>query len=450
MDKKYNFTNATWCAMPWSSIQISTSGNYKICCFAGHGFGRDWEGNVVHVLTHTMKEALNSTLHRQVRRSQAFNQRDPQCETCWTKEFAHARQIKEGHYAKEGEYGVSYRIDRTYDHMAKLDGVVQMQDAPLLMKPDGSIDVQPVFLDIRFSNLCNAKCIQCSPDDSSLWYSDYVQLYGTDKFQVGPVEYTIKQEGNKYVSDMPKWHDSPIWWNQFDEIKHHLRHIYVTGGEPFVQPSHDEMLDRFIAADLAKDIVLDYDTNLQQVNTKLLERLKHFKEVRFAVSLDDTEKRYELIRFPSSWKKLLENLEKIKDLPNLPTPRISMCIGFFSPFAQSRVIPFFSARGYTRFPIRLIRKPSVFKLEWYPTALKKQIIEKYDTIDIHPRWKGATLGYLKNTLNSHTDDECLKMIKGFIMRMDGLDRLRGTDWKDTFPEVAEMLRSHYGDSLPEV
>jgi MoaA/NifB/PqqE/SkfB family radical SAM enzyme len=446
------FSKTTFCSLPWSSIQINPSGNFKICCFSGndgnHGIAFDDDGKVMNVLTHSLEDAFNSTLHKELRLAQSRNERHPVCRVCWDKEFAHARQLSDVGHEVNIHNGVSHRISRTFNHLAGLPESVSVGDAASRMRSDGSIDAIPIFLDIRFSNLCNAKCIQCEPQYSTLWYDDHVALNDTDVFNVGRVTYKLEKQGHKYVSDMPKWHDSPVWWEQFDRIKHRLKRIYVVGGEPFIQPAHDEMLDRLIAADLAKDITLEYDTNLMAINGKILERLNKFKGISLAVSLDDIEQRYELIRFPSKWDRLNENLEKIKSIYNRDETRISMCVGTFSVYAPSRVIPYFLERGFKRFPIRLLRSPSCYDMAWLPNAIKKRIIESYDSIDIPVRYKAETVGYLKNRMDQCNEEKSEMWMRSFIQRMDMLDKLRGTDWKSVMPDVVDLLRWHYGSRLP--
>jgi MoaA/NifB/PqqE/SkfB family radical SAM enzyme len=454
------FSKTTFCSLPWSSIQINPSGNFKICCFSGndgnHGVGLDAEGNVMNVLTHSIEDAMNSELHKELRLAQSRNERHPVCRVCWDKELAHARQMLDSKHEANVYKGVSqasiynsvsHRIGRTFNQLVDQPNVVNVDDAAAAMRPDGSIDAVPIFLDIRFSNLCNAKCIQCEPQYSNLWYNDWVELNGTTKFNVGKAEYNLTKQGNKYVSDMPKWHDTPEWWAQFDRIKGRLRRIYVVGGEPFLQPAHDEMLDRLISADLAKDIELEYDTNLMAINNKILERFSKFKKIHLAVSLDDIEKRYELIRFPSNWDRLNENLEKIKGLYNVSETRITMCIGTFSVYAPARVIPYFLDRGYKRFSIRLLRSPACYDLAWLPNDIKRTIINSYDSIDIPTRFKAETVGYLKNRMDQCSEEKSEMWMNSFVQRMDALDKLRGTDWKAVMPDVVELLSRYYGSRL---
>jgi len=441
------FSKTTFCSLPWSSIQINPSGNFKICCFSGnrnkfnhdnHGIGKGEDGNVMNILTHSISEALNSDLHKELRLAQSRNERHDVCRVCWDKEDSHIEYSKsDGDYKVMTSGAYSYRIGQTFVRLK--DHAVSMEEAPKIMSRDGSIDNIPISLDIRFSNLCNAKCIQCSPTYSSLWYSDHVALTGSNEFNVGPKSYKIRQEGNKFLTDMVRWHDSPIWWEQFELIKHRLKRIYITGGEPFLQPSHDEMLDRFISADLAKDVSLTYDTNLTAINDKILNRLKHFKDVRLGVSVDDTHERYELIRYPCSWEKLLSNMERIREYKNLNVT-ITSCVGIFDIYAPMRLYSTFAPLGYEKFSYRILRFPECYDMANFPEYARKQIISNYDNSDIPMAHKAMVIGYIKNS--KRTDKECQKEINKYVARMDALDKLRGTDWRTTFPETVELLRGY--------
>ena len=65
-----------------------------------------------------------------------------------------------------------------------------------------------------------------------------------------------KKENGNYTSNFIDWQNSDIWWKQVDEIKHNLRHLYITGGEPFLSKSHNKLLDILIKDDFAKNITL--------------------------------------------------------------------------------------------------------------------------------------------------------------------------------------------------
>jgi len=433
------FSVNSFCTVPWSSIVVMPSGDFRICCFGGtkkdNGIGLDEHGQVMNVLTHSFKEAMNTDLHKSVRLAQSRNEKHPSCYVCWKKEKAHLTEKNTHIYTVDTPGAYSYRIGRTFKHGKD---AVSLNDAPSMMAADGSIDNMPISLDLRFTNLCNAKCIQCGPKYSSLWYNDHAELTGKYDFDVGSKNYKIIKDNNKLIDNMVPWHDSPIWWERFDEIKNDVRHIYLTGGEPFIQKSHSKLLDIINEANLAHNIRLSYDTNLTVINKQLLDKLSKFKEVRFGISVDDTEKRYELIRYPCSWKKLNENLLTVMQVPNISIT-ITNCIGIFNYDAPMRIIPHFNKLGINKFSFRLLSHPSCYDLANLTPNVKNEIIEMYENSNVPIQHKSLIVGYLKNTMHKYTLDECDTHAQDYIKRMNKLDQLRGTDWVDVFPGVLEKV-----------
>ena len=433
------FNKETFCSLPWSSIMIMASGDYKICCFSGsgemnerglgedHGMAFDENGNVMNVLTHSIKEALNSKYHKQIRLSQSNGERNPICQVCWDRDDANATR---------GQPPNSLRVKRSFGQFMDMDGAITLNKVNFYATKDGSIDEPPISLDLRFTNKCNMKCIMCSSRYSSLWYEDEMKLYGNEYTTLGSKQYKIYKENGVYKSDTPVWHDSPIWWDRFEEIKHRVKHIYVTGGEPFIIKGHDILLDKLIDSGLAKNVTMEYDTNLTVINDKILEKLKQFKKVMLFVSCDDIEDKFELIRFPGKFNKMLENLEKIKSR-GINVSHISSCVGMYSIFSPIRVEEYFNKLGYNNFSFRFLRTDP-YNIAYLPDSIKEEIIKIYEKSNISNRWKGFICGYLENNMNKY-ENISESYVNKFTSHMDNLDNIRGTNWKKTFPEVSELL-----------
>jgi organic radical activating enzyme len=466
------FTKETFCTMPWSSILILPSGDFKICCFTGqelpnggdsHGIAFAEDGTTMNVLTHSIKEAMNSVYHKEIRAAQARGERHIACKVCWDRDDAATRQ---------GVKPTSLRVVRTFDQNVEgtqkinrewgrvggqpmVGSAIPENATQWLLDPtlttDGTMkDIMPVSLDIRFSNLCNAKCIMCEPLYSTLWYEDYERLTGNQFFNSGMKRYNIIKTpkvsgGNVYSSDMPEWRDDPRWWKQLDELAPHLQHVYITGGEPFLQPQHDKFLDRLIEAGYAKNIVLEYDTNLSVMNTKILDRLTKFKDIILRISTDDVGARYELIRHPLKFNNLLDNMAKLKDYGlDKKIDTITTCIGIYSMYAPMRMWETFAPLGYEKYFIRILVSPKAVDMAYLPRKIKEKVINDYDGNNALPHFhKTHVAGYLKNNFDLVDDDKARLHLNSFVRYMEGLDRIRKTDWKSTFPEVVDLLKLAY-------
>lgn len=462
-----NFTKDTFCTMPWSSILILPSGDFKICCFTGHtmpnggdshGIAFDENGVTMNVLTHSIKDAMNSVFHKEIRAAQAKGERHIACKVCWDRDDAAKRQ---------GVRPTSLRVIRTFDQNVEgasnrerdrvggqpmIGSAIPENASDWLVNPQtGEMkDIMPISLDIRFSNLCNAKCIMCEPMYSTLWYEDHERIFGQSYFNSGLKKYNIVKTpkvtgGHTFSSDMPEWRDDPRWWKQLDELAPHLQHIYITGGEPFLQPQHDVFLDRLIDGGYAKNIVLEYDTNLSVMNKKILERLSKFKDIILRISTDDVGKQYELIRHPLKFDNLIKNMGMLKDYGlDKKIDTITTCIGIYSMYAPMRMYETFAPMGYDKYFIRILRSPKPVDMAYLPRKIKERVINDYDGSNFLPHFhKTHVAGYLKNNFDLVDDDQAKQHMNSFVRYMESLDRARGTDWKATFPEVVDLLKLAY-------
>lgn len=438
------FSENTFCTLPWSSIEISPSGDYKVCMFFGNLTDPDLDkiktneyaacvddnGITMNVMTHSIQDAINSKYHKEVRLFQASDKRYPMCKTCWDRDDANARANLPYNSVRHYKSAIQFK---------QFDGAISITDANAIIKKDGSIDNIPISLDLRFTNVCNMKCIMCSPQYSNMWYEDWTKIMNTNEFYVGNKTYTITNINNKYDSNIVSWHDSPEWMNRFDEIKHRIRHLYITGGEPFVVKGHDKILDKLIECDFAKNVTLEYDTNLSVINEKLLDKLKKFKTVNFYVSCDDVFAQYEYIRFPGKFSVIQNNLKIIKE-HGFNVFHLSTCIGIYSMFSPIRLYETFGD-SYD-YSLRFLSGPHSFDIAFLPDDAKEKVIFIYENVNMPHRWKQYVISHLKNNMNVHSHETCYNHTMKFISYMDKLDSIRGTNWKSTFPDVVKILNKY--------
>lgn len=437
------FTKDTYCILPWSSIEINPSGDFKVCCFSGvssdsnrqgndYGMCLDDDGNVMNILTHSIKDALNSKYHKELRLAQSKNERHEICKVCWDRDDANAAK---------NQQTTSLRYYRSFVHLPNLKNAIPIHVAPTVMQEDGSIDEIPISLDLRFTNVCNMKCIMCNPQYSNMWYEDEAKLTGKMSFNVDSKVYNITVDNGVYKSDMTPWHDSPIWWDKFDEIKHRVKHIYLTGGEPFIMKGHDVLLDNLIESNLSSEVILEYDTNLTVINDKILSKLDKFKRVILSISCDDINEQYELIRFGGKFETMTQNLEKLK-ARGIHIRHITSCTGIYSLYSPFRLYDYFSKLGYKVFSFRMLRAPEHTDISYLPDHLKLKMIDVYANSNLPLMWKNFYIGHFENTMGKYTEEECVAHVLRHIKFLDSLDEIRGTDWKKTFPEIVELLKEY--------
>jgi hypothetical protein len=119
-----------------------------------------------------------------------------------------------------------------------------------------------------------------------------------------------------------------------DKLKPYLNDVeecYFAGGEILVTPEHYECLDYWIENDLAKNVKLNYTTNMSKISHKgrdLIELWSHFPNMEMWASIDSIGEQGELIRKGFKWNKVKENMLTIKEkAPHIKlgiTPTISI------------------------------------------------------------------------------------------------------------------------------
>lgn len=445
------FNLESFCGELWSQIEINTLGDYKICCLANYakdyGMAQDKDGKVMNVLTHSIEEAMNSETHKDHRLQLKDNIKVARCRNCYDSEDSTKGTDKWDDY-NLNTWGNSKRQRIINVTTKDVPEYITWDRADQYTLPDGSITSKVVNLGLRFGNLCNQKCIMCSPEFSSLWYDDYESIYGqgTPVGFGGYKKYNIvKDKHDKNTLDFTKWWEQDIWWHRLEEIAPDLRHLYMTGGEPLIVPAMQEILDRLIDKDYAKNIVLRFDTNLSVINNKVIDKFKHFKRVDFCVSIDDVSERYELIRYPGKYNTVIDNIKKLQD-NGLNIHYLSCCVGLASIYSVVRVSELAEELGIeTNF--RILEGPDWIDIRSLPRSAKQEIIDYYNSLMHHGKHRTKWYNTVIKLLEKYMDYERPDRIQKFVKTMDKLDALRGTDWRKTLPDIQDLLSRHCSEIL---
>jgi MoaA/NifB/PqqE/SkfB family radical SAM enzyme len=451
-----NFNVNSFCSELYSQIEIDSEGDFKICCLANFdddfGMARDTNDQVMNILEHTFEEAINSKTHKEHRLELSQNIQVKRCRNCYDSEASTRRVNEHGETVYKGKSKRQRVLNVTSKDIPEYTSVEQ---AGIITNDDGSITHPSIVnLSIRFGNICNQKCIMCGPQYSKLWYDDWVAIAKHRKRIDSAVidnlgilkkgkfkSFPIKQDARgKYTMEYPSWWESDIWWEKFDSIAPNLRYIYFTGGEPLIVPAMQECLDRLVDQGFAKNIQLRYDTNLSVLNNKVIEKWKHFKNLYLCVSVDDTDERYELIRFPGNYNRVVENIKELQK-NNIPIAYISTCIGLASIYAGIRILEL-SDQLNVDVSLRFLEGPKWIEPRILPKSAKLEIIENLKPhLNKGPKWN-LWIGAEIRLLEKYIDFEDQGYIQEFVDIMDELDSRRGTNWRTTLLDIYDLINRH--------
>lgn len=450
-----NQVSPTFCVLPWIHLSTRPNGHMRVCCtanassaaatndkiFGGEvGIVKNDNGKPAN-LNHTdLLDGWNNAYMRDVRTKMLKGEIPASCSKCFKEEAA-------GHRSKRN-WETDYWAKRV--------------DVPSILKEtaeDGSVPPKLYYIDLRLGTKCNLKCIMCSPHDSSLWVSDWNKLYpqieNESLKQIMTWENKGRVDGASY-----NWHqDNEAFWAQlYDQIPH-MRQLYFAGGESTIIEEHYLLLEECIRRGEAHHIELRYNSNAVEVPERLLELWKSFQRVRFHFSLDSIGPMNEYIRYPSQWENTVRQLHRLDQTGDHVEITIACAvqilnIHYIPDFIQwklsqnfRKINPWPLGAGLINF--HFVYHPANLNVKVMPAWMKDKVEEKYERFY---EWLKTNHRADDAFLNS---DYGIKRLKGMVKFMKSedwsrrlpefqeyirlMDKIRGTSFRDTFPDMAGLL-----------
>lgn len=288
----------TFCPIPWIFQAVRNNGDIRICCQANvtknQGVVRHKDGTPYNAGRDNMDEARNADLMKSVRQNMLNGEWSEECGRCMKEELAGLNSRR--HYELE-------------------NWLFSIDDAKKVTDSEGSIQNTKLnYYDLRFGNLCNLACRMCGPTDSHTWYDQWLEYHGGNSYvdTHGTVTLTRNEKGRLCTTDYD-WHDSESFWNQLEENIPSIDHVYMAGGEPMMIERHYEFLQKCIDMDRAKDMIIEYNTNMSNLPNRVLDMWTHFKQVRVGASIDGMKEVVEYQRWPLKWSSAYKNLQKLDE-----------------------------------------------------------------------------------------------------------------------------------------
>jgi hypothetical protein len=166
----------------------------------------------------------------------------------------------------------------------------------------------PTMVDLDFSNLCNLKCIMCSPGRSSELAKDR-----------GDPNNGVRSISLDLIDDLVS-------------ISDNIQHMTIQGGEASVMKEYSYYFECLDQKNMLRNIDLQVITNATNVNMKFYRLLERFKSVRLSVSVDAFGKANNYIRWPSKFEQIEKNLIKMRELRNSVKVEIYNSLNILSMF----------------------------------------------------------------------------------------------------------------------
>jgi len=280
-----------------------------------------------------------------------------------------------------------------------------------------------------FGNTCNLHCFMCNIKNSTgrikqtkkmmefnPKVSEFLGYEHIEKFAEDGIGYDL-------AADNPELFE--VQMESLKKLAPKIKTFTIIGGEPFIMPSHYKLLDAMIEIDEAKNINLDYVTNmtkLQWEGCKVIDYIKQFKSVNVRWSVEGYGKWNEYMRHPSIWNQIVENIAELR--PHTTTFEANITLSSLSVIQLDKIIDFCNQNNI-KYNLNNVIKPEVCRIDALHPDIRKRLAEKYE---------GTELEFLRESLLEEIPD-WEKRWSEFLEYTEAIDHVNETDYKEIFPEL---------------
>lgn len=442
----------TFCALPWIHVATRPNGDARLCCGSNAsqatkgildaGLVKKENGEPANFGKENLLSAINNDYMKDVRTTMMQGKIPFSCAKCFEEEANGivSKRVWENYYWDQEGLDFDALIKETAE--------------------DGTIPPVVQYLDLRLGHTCNLKCVMCTPHDSSRWTQDYDQLIASTKSKI--VLQQVNWDKTKFNN---YWYERPELWEEiFDQIPN-IKQLYFAGGEPLMIKEHRRFLDEIIKRGYAKNITVRYNSNGLLVDDYTIEQWKQFKEVRFAFSIDAVGDKNWFIRYPADWETTLQNLHKLDNTPDNIKIGIACAVQVFNikhivDFAKWKIQQNFKKINKFRVAeyeagggilnMHMLYIPTFLSARILPpedkAIIRQQILEFKDWLWDNYRqdddfWKHNPNGWNRweSILKFVEAEDHSHLLPDFKEYVSNLDRIRGTNAKEIFPELGHLL-----------
>ena len=424
----------TFCVYPWMEFIVGPDKNARLCCIAD-GVLLSKSNRPYSLDKVSLNKIWNSEAIRDVRKKMLAGEKIKACSRC---------------YYLEDIGQTSYRQIFNKTWLDSEHGNEIINRILKSKKNNFSVDVPPLYLDLRLGNKCNLQCRMCNPVNSSKIYQEQKELI-QEKKDIG---YLIdKSFLNEDDYSFHNWHRSPGIWKTISQWLPSIKKLYLTGGEPTLIKKNWELINLLQKKGYSKKITLEFNINCTYVPNALLDTFNTFKFVCLNLSIDGYGKVQEYIRHPSRWNILKKNILKIlkKKTENVHV--------YFVPVVQVYNIIYLDQllrwidelqkeyRHVYHSPI-FCTGPDYFDISILPQNVRDISLKRINSYQLnysgHDRVLMESLETIKRILTTIRKKDSIFQLRSFFEYTSILDEKRGNSFKKDLPELYGLM--HKEDS----
>lgn len=251
---------------------------------------------------------------------------------------------------------------------------------------------------IDTDNTCNAACVTCDSESSSLWG----QLLKKNNLKFKK-NWKIRKE------------------NLHDKIDfQHAKIIIFRGGESTLSKTNFWILEKLLEHNNTKCFVSFTTNGGFNLNQSQVQLLKKFTNLNFTFSIDGIDSVFDYMRWPLKWQTILDNISWCKQ-NNFSVSSV-YTLSNLNVYYFQQTIQWFNTNNM-EYLLNFVDTPKYFSTTSLPQTIKQKL--------------HAELGIEKSWLaHSPADDKQFQVFLGEIHKQDAI---KGISIEQYLPEFAEML-----------
>lgn len=364
--------NKNFCSLPWTGLDVGPQGGFKPCCKYKRNIAED------------LDSYLSSNELASLRQEFLDGQRPEGCRRCWDDEDA-------GLMSK-----------RQIDHEYSLGGVMPELDTFKI-------------LSVGFGNTCNLACVSCGSFSSSRWSQEERRM------DVSPWQ--------RIIHNPSQYYQKTDILERIAGMSDGLVHLEIPGGEPFYadKDTHRRFLESF---QHPKNIKIHYITNATVFpDPEFWNIWKRFRAIDVQLSLDGIGDRFEYLRWPAQWNKVLENVKRYQQ-QNIQIS-VSHTVSWMNILYTDEFVSWCMEQGLPEPYLGPVSKPAYLDPRCLPREVKQQVRDR-----LHTSQHQAVLRMLDYMDQTQIDQFDLGQLW-----IKELDQRRGLDFAQTFPELNKLIQN---------
>ena len=302
-------------------------------------------------------------------------------------------------------------------------------------------EVTPRIMEVYFRNACNLACTYCSPIFSSKIANEIKKF--------GPISTKYGLDGKLNLQDGYKERKEEFW-EYMRKHSHKISFFHILGGEPFYQKEFEECLE-FLESKEHPDLVVKVFSNLSHTPKKFEKKISLIRDLiaqnrlkgfEIVCSIDAWGEEQKIARYGIDLEQWKRNFNILVNEPHITLSVHSTLCPLTMPTAyqltemvnEARKIQPRITQSYNIIADPIFLDPCVFGKHMEKDFNKLiKVIPKHaqDTIKV-------VEGFRDKVVSSETNKE---LMLEFFNYMEEICRRRKLDWRSTYPQLVNILRS---------